>query len=92
MKRIGQRGPDRTGKAKRVDCQALAFVVRSYGEQIRRVREDADVSAAELAAAIGVHERTVAHWETGARIPRLNHLTAIAMALRVPVDHLVPEC
>lgn len=82
---------DRHGKAKRVDASTVRFVTRAFGECIRRAREDADVSASELAAAIGVYEDCVNRWESGRRTPRLSNLTAIAMALRVPFDHLVPE-
>jgi ribosome-binding protein aMBF1 (putative translation factor) len=82
---------DRRGSARRVDGDALRFVVRSFGEQIRRAREDADVSAEELAAATGLHVGTIHHYEAARSRPSLRSLVAIAMALRVPVDHLVPE-
>lgn len=83
---------DRRGRAFRVDVNALAFTMRSFGEQMRHVREDADVSADELAQAVGVSVDVVLHWEAGRRTPRLRNLVSVAMALRVPVDHLVPEC
>ena len=82
---------DRLGKARRVDRDALSFAVRAFGEQLRHVREDADIAASELAAAIGVGVTTVHSWEASRRIPPLHRLVAIAMALRVPFDHLVPE-
>ncbi len=82
---------DRRGAARRVSPSVLSFVVRSFGEQIRRVRENANVSADELAVAIGVDPETVMRWESTRRVPRLRNLVAIAIALRVPVDHLVPS-
>lgn len=92
MKRGRPRGSrDRHGKAKRVDGRALRFAVRAFGEQIRRVRESADVSAAELAAATGLNVMTIHAYERAAARPSLRSVVAIAMALRVPVDHLVPE-
>lgn len=82
---------DRCGAARFVDSGVRDFVVRAFGEQIRRARESADVAADELAMAIGCHPRTIHGLEAGTRTPRLSTLVAIAMALGVPVDHLVPE-
>lgn len=36
----------------------------------RSIRERAHLSAAEVAAAVGVHEATVTRWELGRRAPR----------------------
>lgn len=38
--------------------------------EARAIREKAGVSQAEVAAALGVHETTVARWEKGVRSPR----------------------
>ena len=38
--------------------------------QARIIRERARLSQSEMARAIGVHWTTVAHWESGRRVPR----------------------
>lgn len=83
---------DRRGRAYRVNGDALTFTLRSFGEQMRHVREEADVSADELAAATGLSKQTIFAYERAAIRPSLRSIVAIAMALRVPIDHLVPEC
>lgn len=85
-------GRTRLGRAYRVNAEQLQLAVRSFGEQIRRVREDADVSVSELAAACGLSVFTIHEYERQRVRPSLRSLVAIAMALRVPFDHLVPEC
>jgi DNA-binding transcriptional regulator YiaG len=42
----------------------------------RAIREEAGVSQARLAAALGVHPVTVARWEAGVRHPRGQTLAA----------------
>lgn len=79
------------GAAKRVDAHVVSVVRLAFCEQIRRVREDAGVSVDELALAIGRKASTVHCYERGVINLSVDTLAAIAMALRVPVDHLVPE-
>lgn len=82
---------DRRGKARLVDGRALGFVVRAFGEQMRRAREEANVSASELAAAVQLDVATIHRYENASARPSLRSVVAIAMALGVPVEHLVPE-
>ena len=60
------------------------------GDFIRRVREQAEVSRAEMASTAGISEATMGDIETGriARPPD-NRLRAIARVLRVSFQHLL---
>lgn len=82
---------DRRGKARRTHRTVVEAVTKAFAAQIRHVRESANISASELAAAIGLHPRTLFGYESGrAKLP-LYRLVAIALALGVPFEHLVPE-
>jgi DNA-binding transcriptional regulator YiaG len=48
---------------------AKARTLLASGEA-RRIREGADVSRSEVAAALDVQPATIAHWENGIRRPR----------------------
>ena len=48
----------------------------------RRIRLAANVSAAELAAELGVSEATVLRWETGRNLPRRRVALRYAILLR----------
>ena len=55
----------------------------SIGDRIRRAREAAGLSGAQLARRLGVKTQTVTSWETGRSEPRANRLTMLAGFLAV---------
>ena len=59
------------------------------GENIRQVRTSAGVSQAELAERIGVYQKDICRWETGARTPSLEAFAKICKALNVSADVLL---
>ena len=61
----------------------------NIGEKIRQARTDAGVSQAELAERIGVYQKDICRWETGARTPSLEAFTKICRALNVSADALL---
>lgn len=82
---------DRCGAARRVDAQDVRAMTLLFGDHLRRVREEANVSATELAAAVGYCVDTIHAYERGAIVPSLRALIAIAFALKLPLEHLVPR-
>lgn len=46
-----------------------------------RLRDEAEVTAAELARALGVTRQAVRSWETGAAVPTAEHALAYGKAL-----------
>jgi ribosome-binding protein aMBF1 (putative translation factor) len=88
-----RRGPQRTGRCLRRVPHGEGFDrwARMLGAQIQHVREEQDVPASELAAAIGVWETTIHKWERGARQPTTRRLKQIADALGVLVMDLMPR-
>lgn len=62
---------------------------RAIGRAILRARLEAGVAASELAAAVGVDETTILRVERGDKFMRIARLYQVAMALGVPLDHLV---
>lgn len=61
----------------------------TIGQSIRRLRREAGLTHADLAARIGVSRSTVALWERGRSQPRVGALDGIAEALGVDAGMLV---
>jgi transcriptional regulator with XRE-family HTH domain len=60
-----------------------------FGERLKRAREWAGLSQAELARRAGLSVRNVQNWEQGHREPMASHLPALAAALGVGVEALL---
>jgi transcriptional regulator with XRE-family HTH domain len=58
----------------------------SFGEHLRRLREGADLSRAELARTAGVPVSTLRGWEGDRGFPGLPAALRLAAALGVPVE------
>ena len=65
--------------------------VRAVATNIRRLRQEAALTLAELAAEAGLGRSTLAQLESGKGNPSVETLWAIAAALRVPFGQLVEE-
>lgn len=61
---------------------AEATVVQSFGDRIRALRKERDLTQLQLAEYIGVSQTAVAAWETGKReVPKGDNLLKLAEAL-----------
>ena len=58
-------------------------------DRIRNLREDADLTQAELGEQINVPQRTYAYYESGERMIPPQVLAALARLHRVSVDYLL---
>ncbi|MGV4856364.1 helix-turn-helix domain-containing protein [Acetobacter senegalensis] len=58
---------------------------------LKVVLKERGKTQAQLAAQIGVSEPTVSRWATGASVIPTQMLRAVAQALDVPLDVLVPD-
>ncbi|MFD1660173.1 helix-turn-helix transcriptional regulator [Streptomyces caeni] len=58
---------------------------------MRTVRRAAEISQAEVAAALGVADSTVAGWESGDAVPDAEKLPALARVLNRKLDDLFPR-
>jgi transcriptional regulator with XRE-family HTH domain len=59
-----------------------------FGEIIRRLRQEAGLSQAGLAAAVGIHTRQITRYESGEQQPALDVAKRLAQALGVTLDEL----
>ena len=57
--------------------------------RIRDLREDADLTQAQIGAAVGVSQRTYAYYESGQRMLPPQVLCALADFYHVSVDYLL---
>lgn len=62
--------------------------VVDFGGNLREVRRDRGLTQQQLADILGVQQRVVSRWETGAAAPHLNHMVLLAKALEVGLDRL----
>ena len=60
-----------------------------FGEKVRKLRKEKDISQEELAEKIKRDPRTVVAIETGKRNPTLNTIYKIAQALNVSLSELL---
>lgn len=73
--------------AERNFAEIHALRARVLGVLLRDARTANDLSAAELANALGVPESTVLAWEFGNESPSLPQLELIAYRLNLPISH-----
>lgn len=60
-----------------------------YAVRLREIREDRGLSAASVAAALGIHPSTLANYENGAVCPSVKMLIQIADLFSVSLDYLI---
>jgi len=73
--------------AERNFAEIHALRARVLGVLLRDARQANNLSAAELAAALGEAEATVQAWELGTESPSLPQLELIAYRLNLPISH-----
>lgn len=67
----------------------LVITMAKKYDRIRNLREDADLTQAELGARINVPQRTYAYYESGERMIPPQVLIALAQFHNVSVDYLL---
>lgn len=64
----------------------------TFGEKIKTLRKSKGMSQSELAALVGVSDRTLRSWEGQGRFPKQNNLyQKLADALQCDVAYLMSE-
>ena len=64
--------------------------VSSFPTRLKELREERRLSQRELADAVGMSNATIAHWETGRYIPKLDeNLFNLANYFNVTLDYIV---
>ena len=63
-----------------------------FGEKLRTLRKDQNLSQTELAKRLHVSRRTICCWENEGRFPKERHLLdSLAEILDCPVEYLISE-
>ena len=60
-----------------------------YFQRLRDLREDADKAQKEIAAVLGIDQRTYSNYETGKREIPIHHLITLANFYGVSIDFIV---
>ncbi len=63
----------------------------SIGENIKRIREQHDLSQADLAKILDVSEQAVSSWETNARTPRMGVIQKIADKFDILKSNIIED-
>jgi transcriptional regulator with XRE-family HTH domain len=61
----------------------------SFGDRLRRTREEKGLNQADLAEKTGFQASAVSHFESGRRAPSFDNLRKLADALAVSIDYLL---
>lgn len=61
----------------------------SFGEKIKNLREDADLSQTELGKAVNMTQRKISYIERGQCEPSMEDIVALARFFTVSVDYLL---
>lgn len=61
----------------------------SFGDRLRKIREDKGLSQSELAHKTGFQPSAISHFESGRRSPSFENLKRLADALSVTIDFLL---
>ncbi len=64
-------------------------VLGTFGERLRRTREDKGLSQGDLAHKTGLQPSAISHFESGRRSPSFDNLKRLADALAVTIDYLM---
>lgn len=67
----------------------MVTAVAVFGDRLRRLRLERDLSQKELGAALGVGNTTVSQWETEVNEPGQDMLAKIAQHFGVTADYLI---
>ena len=62
----------------------------TFGEKIKKIRQDKGISQRELGIRLGVRQQTVAQYEKIEEPPKFETIRRIAEALEVPFDEVIP--
>ena len=62
-----------------------------FGERIYKLRNKFKISQSELGSMVGVSNKAVSKWETGASKPSINVINKLATIFRVSVDELLND-
>ncbi len=62
---------------------------KELGEKIRRLRQDNELSQAELASAVGVSREVISNLENGLRMPKLNEINRLSELFSCSIDDLI---
>lgn len=68
---------------------APAYMGRTVGEQIKRLREARRMSVSELARQTGISKATLSVLENGQGNPTIETIAALAVGLRLPLSDLI---
>lgn len=63
----------------------------SFGEKLRNVRKQRNVTQEELADALGVSRQAISKWESDSGYPETEKLMAISKTLNISIDYLLND-
>jgi CheY-like chemotaxis protein/transcriptional regulator with XRE-family HTH domain len=63
----------------------------NFGENLKKIREESNLSQQDLARKLDVAQSTIAMWESSSRTPKLSELNRLAQVLKITVNRLIGQ-
>ena len=63
----------------------------TFGASLKRLRMERGLSQEELARLLGTSKQVISRYESGARVPKISTVSALAAALDAPLTALTGE-
>jgi len=67
----------------------MRFVRLAFGDRIRNLREDSDLSQTQLAQAVNMTQRKISYIECGKYEPSIDDIIALCKFFKVTSDYLL---
>ena len=69
----------------------IYFGCMNFGENLKKIREESNLSQQDLARKLDVAQSTIAMWESSSRTPKLSELNRLAQVLKITVNRLIGQ-
>lgn len=63
--------------------------MKKFAERLKELRNEKELSQAQLANATGLSHTAIVYWETGQRVPNANAVIILAGFFNVTTDYLL---
>ena len=63
--------------------------MKVFGERLKEIRDDKNISMSELARQIGTSQQNISRWESGEIVPSADTIVMLCKSLNVSSDFLL---
>lgn len=67
----------------------MVFDTRIFGQRLKELRKDKDLTTVQLGKALGISDATISRWENGKIRPSVDSVFQITKFFNVPAGYLI---